>query len=101
MVETWTQAHTAEVYEKQIRRYLRTTVEAVIVASPENIYNRHQLLNCVLVALTKSLCEVQQAIDPSLTELMFAHKLAADLVATYRQWDAQRRTVDDLRRLGQ
>jgi hypothetical protein len=100
-MRTWTQVETAEVYEKQIHRHMRVAFEVAVVASPDNIYNRHALINCILVAVTKSLCEIEQAIDPSLTDIAFAQKLAKGLVSTYEQWAKQKKTVENLKRLGQ
>src|SRR5258708_10333387 len=100
MQETWTTGKTASVYERRIQSSVRHVVEEVMRYSPENIHNRHQLLNCVLVALTKTICEIQQAINPSLTDVEFAHKLAKDLIATYEQWDRQKKTVEKLKGLG-
>jgi hypothetical protein len=100
-MRTWTQLEVAEIYQKQIHKYMKTAVEAVVIASPENIYNRHALINCILIAVTKSLCEIEQAIDPSLTDMAFAQRLAKDLIATYDRWTKQKKTVEELKRLGQ
>jgi len=86
----------SDLYHKRVRNHVVVAVKACLEAS-DNVYNRYELMQCMVIACFKDLATASTVFHPERTHTEFVRRWCANLIATYEAFERQQRTIDRLK----